>query len=209
MKSQLTPAAVAVAAAFAAAGLVRPAAAATAADPTHPLPAHTHLAADDEHGEHGEHGEKEEMEEKDEEGEHGEREKSMKLADAPAAVKATVDKEASGGAKLTKISKEEEEDGKTVYEAEMIKDGQEMSVNISADGKVIERETKIKKKDLPKGAMKAIKAKYAGGKVGGVEKVEKDGKTSYEVAVTPADSDEAREITLDADGKIVKDEEAD
>ena len=195
MKTQLSPAAVAVAAAFAAAGLVRPAAAA----PTHPLPAHTYLAAADEHGEHGE---KEEMDEK------GDTEKSMKLTDAPAAVRATVEKETANGGKLKKLSKETE-DGKTVYEAEITKDGKEMSVNISADGKVMERETKIDKSALPAGSMKAIEAKYPKAKIGDAEKVEKDGKTTYEVDVTPAGDHEAREVTLDADGKIVKDEEAD
>ena len=84
-----------------------------------------------------------------------------------------------------------------------------MSLNISADGKVLERETKIKKKDLPDGAMKAVKAKYPDAKIGEIEKVEKDGKTTYEIAVTPKGDDEAREVTLDTDGKIVKDEEAD
>ena len=191
MRNQLPPAVV-VAAAFAAAGIVRPAA---AAEPAGEQPAVRY--ADEEHAK-----------EHDEADESGDMEKPIKLADAPAAVRATVEKELAGGGKLKKLSKESE-DGKTVYEAE-IKDGKtEMSLNISADGKVLERETKIKKKDLPDGAMKAIKAKYPGAKVGAAEKVEKDGKTTYEVAVTPDGDDEAREITLDADGKIVKDEEAD
>ena len=198
MKNEITPLALALALAAAAglavAGLARPAAASPV--PNAPAAARPSFA---------EPGEKGEMDEKDE---HGDMEKSMKLADAPAAVKTAVEKEIAGGGKLKKLSKESE-DGKTVYEAEITKDGKEMSVNMAEDGTVMERETKIKHKDLPDGAMKAIKAKYPKAKVGTAEKVEKDGKTTFEVAVTPDGADEPREVTLDADGKIVKDEEAD
>ncbi len=57
----------------------------------------------------------------------------------PAAVKGTIEKE-SAGAKVEEIEKETE-GGKTIYEAEIVKNGRESYIHVSEDGKVLKHET--------------------------------------------------------------------
>jgi len=56
----------------------------------------------------------------------------------PAAVKATILKEANG-ATVTEIEKETK-DGKTVYEAEWTEGGKEVEITVAEDGTLIEKE---------------------------------------------------------------------
>lgn len=78
-------------------------------------------------------------------------EESVTLDQVPAPVKATIQKEADGGAVGT-ITKETRR-GKTYYEAQITKDGKDRYVNIAADGKVIKRKgARGEAKDQSKGA---------------------------------------------------------
>src|SRR5262245_62155278 len=67
------------------------------------------------------------------------KEERVSLDKVPAAVKATIEKE-SQGAKLKEIHKETE-GGKTIYEAEIVKDGNEFQIHVAGDGTVTKRET--------------------------------------------------------------------
>jgi uncharacterized membrane protein YkoI len=61
------------------------------------------------------------------------------MADVPAAVKATLDKEAAGG-KVTEVEKETK-NGKTVYSADVTdKAGKKWDVVVGEDGKLISKE---------------------------------------------------------------------
>ncbi len=73
-----------------------------------------------------------------------EKEETMKMSDVPAAVQKTFKEEAAGG-KIVRIEKEEDN-----YEAVIKKNGKEMGVEVSADGKVVSRHDE-KKEDKEKG----------------------------------------------------------
>jgi len=68
------------------------------------------------------------------------------MADLPAAVKATLDKETAGG-KVTEVEKEMK-DGKTVYSADAEVGGKYWDITVAEDGKLISKteETKHEKK---------------------------------------------------------------
>jgi uncharacterized membrane protein YkoI len=66
-------------------------------------------------------------------------EEEVSLDDVPAAVKATILKEAAG-AEIEEVDKETE-DGQTVYEAEFEADGKEIEIEVATDGTLLERET--------------------------------------------------------------------
>jgi len=65
-------------------------------------------------------------------------EEEVSLDDVPAAVKATILKEAAG-AEIEEVVKETE-DGHTVYEAELIINGQETDIKVAADGTLLGKE---------------------------------------------------------------------
>jgi hypothetical protein len=66
-------------------------------------------------------------------------EKHMTMDELPAAVKATVEKESTGG-QVGEVEKETHR-GKTFYEVQITKNGQESYVHVSPEGKVLKRET--------------------------------------------------------------------
>jgi uncharacterized membrane protein YkoI len=66
------------------------------------------------------------------------KEEDVSLDQVPAAVKATILKEA-GGATITELERETE-DGRVIYEAEFEVDGKEIEINVAEDGKLISRE---------------------------------------------------------------------
>ena len=61
----------------------------------------------------------------------------IKFAEAPAAVQATLKKE-SGGATIESIDKETD-DGKTIYEADVMIDKQNYEIKVAEDGKLISK----------------------------------------------------------------------
>ena len=81
-------------------------------------------------------------------------EQKMSLEQVPAAVKATVEKEAKGGT-IGEVTKETEK-GKTFYEAQITKDGKARWVHVREDGKVLKRESA--KKEMKEDAKEAKRA---------------------------------------------------
>ncbi|MBN2312326.1 MAG: PepSY-like domain-containing protein [Sedimentisphaerales bacterium] len=81
---------------------------------------------------------KEIEDEDDDDADDDEEEVEISLDDVPAAVKATMLKEAAG-AVIEEVVKETE-NGKVVYEAEFEADGQEVEIEVSPDGTLLERE---------------------------------------------------------------------
>ncbi|NQT87413.1 PepSY-like domain-containing protein [bacterium] len=65
-------------------------------------------------------------------------EEAVSIDQVPAAVKATILKEAAG-AKIEEIEKETK-GGKTVYEAEFVVGGKEVEIEVAPDGKLLKRE---------------------------------------------------------------------
>jgi hypothetical protein len=73
-----------------------------------------------------------------EENERGHSHQSVTMAELPAAVRSTLKREAKGG-KIEELRKETTKDGAVRYEAEIVKDGKGTDLEVSADGKVLER----------------------------------------------------------------------
>jgi len=72
------------------------------------------------------------------ENEGGHEHQSVKMAEVPAPVQATLNREAKGG-KVEELRKETHKDGAVVYEAEIVKNGKGCNLEVSSAGKVIER----------------------------------------------------------------------
>jgi len=71
-----------------------------------------------------------------------EKEETVKMSDLPAAVQTTI-KDKAGSNEIVKIEKKTEE-GKTVYEAVVNKNGKEWSIEVDANGKFLNEESKEK-----------------------------------------------------------------
>jgi hypothetical protein len=66
-----------------------------------------------------------------------EKEVKVKFDEVPAAVKATLTKESDGG-KIESVDKETD-DGKTIYEADVMIDGKNYEIKVAADGTLISK----------------------------------------------------------------------
>jgi len=82
--------------------------------------------------------EKSKWEKDDDDDEDEDDEELVSIDQVPAAVKATILKEAQGG--TIKEIERENEDGRIIYEAEVIIDGQEVEIEVAADGTLLSKE---------------------------------------------------------------------
>ena len=151
------------------------------------------------------------------------------LSELPDAVKAAIAK-AAEGATVKEVKKEvtywvvrlvKLDKPNTTYEAELVKDGKELTVEFAADGTVLEQKAKVKEgkegKDEKEGkeneeeqvsidkvpaAVKTTLLKEAqGGTIGEIERSGKDGNAVYEAKVTI--SGKEIEIKVANDGKLL------
>jgi hypothetical protein len=74
-----------------------------------------------------------------------ENEQAVKMSDLPAAVQTTI-KDKAGSNEIEKIEKKTEE-GKTVYEAVVNKNGKEWSIEVDANGKFLKQYEESKEKE--------------------------------------------------------------
>ena len=155
-------------------------------------------------------------------------EREVSIEEVPADVMTTILAEADG-ADIGEIEMETE-DGQIIYEAEVIIDGQEVDIEVAADGTLLgkeadedddddeaddddeEEEEEIVSLDAVPAAVKAtIEKEAAGAEIREVEMETEDGVTVYEAGVT-IDGQEV-DITVAADGallgKEVEDEDED
>ncbi len=118
------------------------------------------------------------------------------LADCPAAVQKTFEREANG-AKLEDIEKETE-DGKTIYEAGVTLDEKEYEIVVAEDGTLLEKiledeededdgddeeEVEIKLSDCPAAVQKTLKREANRADIDALDKETKDGEAIYEADV--------------------------
>ena len=132
-----------------------------------------------------------------------------KCGGLPDAVKAVINAEYPG-AEIEEV--EVEKEGIKVYEVELEMGEQEVELAISADGKIIERETELALSELPAGVKAAIEGACEGGEIKEVtkevtywvvtlKKLETP-KTTYEAEVVK-DGKEI-EIEVAADGTVIE-----
>jgi hypothetical protein len=131
-------------------------------------------------------------------------EKKIKRSELPAAVEKTVVAQ-SKGATIRGFS-EEQENGKTTYEAEMLLNGHTKDVQMDANGVVIEIEEQV---DLPAVSAEVragLQAKAGKGKITKIESITKnDNLVAYEAQVVTGGK--KTEVQVGPDGKPLDHEE--
>lgn len=140
-----------------------------------------------------------------------EAEKEITLDQAPAAVKATILKEAAG-AKITEIEMETK-DGKTVYEAEFMRDGEEIEIQVAPDGTLLGSKVEAEDDDeddlsidqVPAAAREALLKLAGGAKIVKAEREREHGVVLYEAGWTKDGVEYEAAVT--EDGTLVETEE--
>ena len=85
------------------------------------------------------------------------------------------------------------------YEAGFKKNGKEMSVVLTPDGKLVESEVGISEKELPPAATEYIKTNYKGKRVKEYAKITAaNGKITYEAEI------EGKDVIFDSNGSFIK-----
>jgi hypothetical protein len=131
-------------------------------------------------------------------------EKKLQKTDLPAAVQKTADEQAKG-ATLRGYSSEKE-DGKTIYEVQLLVNGKNRDVSIDASGAVIEVEDTVEMDSLPAAVQDGLKKKAGKGKILSVETLAKKGKlVAYEAVVQ--EGTKKHEVQVGPDGKPLAHEE--
>jgi hypothetical protein len=123
------------------------------------------------------------------------------FADVPAAVQKTLLAESGNGkGKLGEIEKVTD-DGETWYESSLVKPKNERSFSVATDGQL--QSYQVYLHEIPEAARKAIRAQARAEKdrIGEIDRVMDDGKTTYEVNLTKGDKEIS--FTVDEAGKLL------
>lgn len=128
---------------------------------------------------------------------------AVPVRELPRAVRRAVEKKFPG-AEIERAERETD-DGKTVFEVTLeAEDDQDIDVELTPDGKILEIEREISVSKLPEAVRETLSKRYPGAKVRKVEAISRgDGEDErYEVLLSA-------EVVLTAKGKVVKDEDED
>lgn len=128
-------------------------------------------------------------------------EQRVQMKNLPAAVKATV-QEQSKGAKVHGLSKERDQ-GKTVYELELMVNGHSKDMIIDESGAILEIEEQVTLNDLPAAVKTELEKHASKGKIQKIESVTKGNTLVYYEAVVKTGK-KAAEIKISPDGTLVK-----
>jgi uncharacterized membrane protein YkoI len=140
-------------------------------------------------------------------------ETEVSIEEVPAAVKATIDAEAEAGT-IEEIEMETE-NGQTVYEADVIIDGQEIEIRVAPDGTLLGKETEddegddddedeeeVSLDDVPEAVKETILREAGDAEIEELVKETEDGQTVYE-AEFKANGQEI-EIEVAEDGALLE-----
>jgi len=131
-------------------------------------------------------------------------EKKIKRSELPAAVEKTV-AEQSKGATIRGFN-QEQENGQTTYEAELIVNGHSKDVQMDANGTILEVEEQVDFQVLPAEVQAGLQAKAGSGKITKVESItKKDKLVAYEAKVLT--DGKKSEVQVGPDGKPLDHEE--
>lgn len=103
-----------------------------------------------------------------------------------------------------KSASEETQDGKTTYELNSVIEGTNYDITLKPDGTIVSIEKEIKESDLPAAVLATLKAMYAKAKFKKFEEITKGTEVMYEVELEGAGG--VKEVVLDKNGKVVKEE---
>jgi hypothetical protein len=95
------------------------------------------------------------------------------------------------------------ENGTTTYEVEATVNGNQVELNIAADGTVLSKAEEIALTELPAAVQAAVNQAAAGATIQEAEKVTEGGKISYEVRASSAQGGRIR-LTIAEDGTILE-----
>ena len=125
--------------------------------------------------------------------------------ECPPPVKAAVEK-AHPGATVVGC-KEENEDGVVQYAVKIaIKDGKNLAMDVSPEGKVLSMEERVALNQVPAAVMESLTEKYPGAKATSVEKqTGADGKVVYEIVFESGK--EKKSAVFYSDGALAEEEE--
>src|SRR6266850_1727093 len=126
-------------------------------------------------------------------------EKKVKMSDLPAAVQQAIAQQSKGA--TVKGLATEVEDGKTLYEAELMVNGHSKDVTFDAQGNVVDLEEQTSLDKIPAEARAAIQKAAGNGEVLLVETVTEKGVTNYEAQIKKGGK--KSEVVVDAAGKAV------
>lgn len=125
-------------------------------------------------------------------------EKKIKKSDLPPAVRKAAEDQGKGA--TIKGYSQEVENGKTLYEVELVINGHSKDVTMDAAGKVVEVEEEVALDSLPTAVRKGLADQAHGDRIGKVESLTKNDKlVAYEAQVVKAGK--RSEIQVGADGK--------
>lgn len=132
------------------------------------------------------------------------KEKKLKRSDLPPAVEKTVAAQSQGA--TIKGFSTEKEDGKTLYEAELIVNGHSKDISMTADGAIVEIEEQVALDSLSPEVKAGLQAKAGKGKILKVESLtKKDKLVAYEAVVET--NGKKSEVQVGPDGKPLDHEE--
>jgi hypothetical protein len=111
------------------------------------------------------------------------------------------------GATIVKATKEME-NGRVVYDIEMIRSGKKHEMDCREDGTIVDIQNEIPASDLPSAAQTAIKAKYPGSKIKEVGEIlvvnnGQEKRDHFEVLIETAEQKEV-ELTVSLDGTKIE-----
>jgi len=133
-----------------------------------------------------------------------EHEKKINRADLPPAVEKTVAAQTQGA--TIRGFNEEQENGKTYFEAELTVNGHSKDVLIDPTGAVVEIEEQVEFASLPAAVQSGLQTKAGSGKLGKVESITKHDKiVAYEAKVMT--NGKRSEVQVGPDGKPLDHEE--
>jgi len=118
----------------------------------------------------------------------------------PAAVQKTA-RELVGKAKVEEVENTFEA-GKRAYEVEFERNGKEMAVVISPEGKLLQTEDRMSVGDTPKNIRNAVLKQFPKGEITHIKSVQIDGVVHFEVSVQ--EGGHAHDLKLDKDGRLLK-----
>ncbi|TFG50696.1 MAG: hypothetical protein E4H40_00770 [Candidatus Brocadiia bacterium] len=106
----------------------------------------------------------------------------VSLSKVPAAVRATIEREAKGH-EIDDDIEQDNDDGQVVYEVDIEKNnGNEMKLKIAADGKILEKEEELYPEELPAVVLAAVEKSVPNLELDDIEmKINSDGKVEYKV----------------------------
>ncbi len=135
-------------------------------------------------------------------------EEKIPLDKVPKAVREAVQARFPGAELLG--AEKEVANGKTQYEMAVKHEGKKIEATLTPEGKLLEFETQIAVKDMPRAVRRALESKYRGGKYKTVEAVTKvrEGNEKLEYYEVHIEAGKKKvEVSVTPDGRIKKEEE--